>query len=149
VGQPFFGGFGGGFVPTYYYDPFSAYGVPPYVEPQYAVPAESNNDSELSYQVQQLSRQIEDLRAQEEALAASRLQPPPPPPPSTPEPLPPPTTLLFRDGHRMSIQNYAVAGNMLWVLDNRNSIKIPIADLDLEATQKVNRVNGVRFSLGR
>jgi hypothetical protein len=148
VNQPFFGGFGG-FVPTYYYDPFSVYGAPSYVEPQYAAPPESNNNSELSYQVQQLSQQIEDLRAQEEAMAAARLQPPPPPPPSTPEPPPPPTTLLFRDGHRMSIQNYAVVGDMLLVLDNRNSLKIPLADLDLGATQKINRENGVRFSLGR
>jgi hypothetical protein len=145
VAQPFFGGF----APYYWPDPFSVYGTPSYVEQPYAVPPESNNEAELSDQVQRLSQEIEDLRAQQDAIAASRLQPPPPPPPANPEPPPSPTTLVFRDGRQMSIQNYAIVSNMLWVLDERSSSKIPIADLDLDATQKINRGNGVRFPLGR
>jgi hypothetical protein len=145
VAQPFFGGF----APYYWPDPFSVYGYPSYVEQPYAAPEESNNEAELSNQVQQLSQEIEDLRAQQDQLAASRLQPPPPPPPAAPQPPPSPTTLVFRDGRQMSIQNYAIVGNLLWVLDQRNQIKIPITDLDVDATQKINRSNGVRFTLPR
>ena len=149
VSQPFFGGFGG-YAPYYWPDPFYSpyYSTPSYVDPGYLAPQDSTND-DLSDQVQRLSQEIQDLRLQEEALAASRMQPPPPPPPSTPEPPPTPTVFVFRDGHRVSIQNYAIVGSMLWVLDERTSTKIPLADLDLDATQKINRGNGVRFSLGR
>ena len=145
VAQPFFGGF----APYYWPDPFSVYGYPSYVEQPYAAPAESNNEADLSNQVQQLSQEIEDLRAQQDELVASRLQPPPPPPPAVPQPPPSPTTLVFRDGRHMSIQNYAIVGSMLWVLDERNQIKIPITDLDVDATQKINRSNGVRFTVPR
>ena len=145
VAQPFFGGF----APYYWPDPFSVYGYPSYVEQPYAAPAETNNEADLSNQVQQLSQEIEDLRAQQDELAASRLQPPPPPPPAAPQPPPIPTTLVFRDGRQMSIQNYAIVGNLLWVLDQRNQIKIPLTDLDVDATQKINRSNGVRFTVPR
>jgi hypothetical protein len=55
--------------------------------------------------------------------------------------------LIFRDGRRMSILNYAIVGQTLWVLDEQNSTKIPLSDLNLEATQKENRGQGVRFPL--
>jgi hypothetical protein len=92
--------------------------------------------------VQQLSEQIEQLREQQ-ALAAS--QPPPPPAPAAPEAPPTPTTLVFRDGHRMSILNYAIVGETLWVLDENRSDRIPLSDLNLDATQRENRSRGVRF----
>jgi hypothetical protein len=139
-------GLGSYYSPYYpaYADPF--YSAPPYYsEPQYvpdAVPstsAPSQTELELSYQVGQLSQQIEQLR-QQQALAQ-------PPRPVAPEPVPMQTVLVFRDGHRMEITNYAIIGQTLWVLDERNSTKIPISDLDVDATQKENRVRGLRFQV--
>jgi hypothetical protein len=58
-----------------------------------------------------------------------------------------PVVLIFKDGHRMEIQNYAIIGQTMWVLDERNSTKIPLSDLDLNATQSENRGRGLRFSI--
>ena len=54
---------------------------------------------------------------------------------------------IFRDGHQLEIQNYAIIGQTLWVLDERNSTKIALSDLDLSATDRENRARGLRFSL--
>jgi hypothetical protein len=57
------------------------------------------------------------------------------------------TVLVFRDGHRMEITNYAIVGQTIWVLDERNSTRIPVSDLDVDATQKENRIRGLRFQV--
>ena len=101
-------------------------------------PVVSQTEVDLAYQVSRLSQEIEQLR-QQQALA-SRPAPPPEPPAI-------PTTLIFRDGHRIEIQNYAIVGQTLWVLDEKVSTKINVADLDLDAIQKENRGRGVRFPL--
>ena len=58
-----------------------------------------------------------------------------------------PTVLVFRDGHRIEIQNYAIVGQTLWLVDAKAADKISFADLDLDATWKENRGRGVRFPL--
>ena len=55
--------------------------------------------------------------------------------------------LVFRDGHRNQIQNYAVVGQTLWVFTEQRAQKIPISDLDLEATKKMNADRSVEFRL--
>jgi len=47
----------------------------------------------------------------------------------------------------MEIQNYAIVGQILWVLDENAATKISVADLDLDATQRENRQRGLRFPL--
>jgi hypothetical protein len=109
-------------------------------------PSVSQNEIDLVGQVERLSREIEQLRI-EQAEAAARQAAALSALPQEPAPPAPPTTLIFRDGRRMSIQNYAIVGQTLWVLDEQNSTKIPLSELDLEATQKENRGQGVRFPL--
>jgi hypothetical protein len=58
-----------------------------------------------------------------------------------------PTTLIFKDGHQLEIQNYAVVGQTLYDLTPGHSRKIALADLDLPATQKQNDDRGVTFQL--
>jgi hypothetical protein len=58
-----------------------------------------------------------------------------------------PTTLVFKDGHQLEIENYAVVGHTLFDLTPRHSRKIALADLDLPATQKENDDRGVTFQL--
>jgi len=58
----------------------------------------------------------------------------------------PKTTLVFRDGHKTEIQNYAIMGDNLFDLTNSAVMKkIPLALLDLDATRRANEANGVDF----
>jgi hypothetical protein len=107
----------------------------------------TQNELELTYEVQRLSREIEQLRQEQAAATLRQLTPQAPPPPPARETPATPAILVFRDGRRLSIQNYAIVGQTLWVLDEQTSTKVPLSDLDLEATQKENRDQGVRFSL--
>jgi hypothetical protein len=149
------------FVPPVfgYYSPFTwpsaIYAAPLYSSPIYAAPAYSSPayttqaapqspaptqaEIDLAYQVGRLSQEIQQLRA-EQALRSSQ-QPPSPVPerPATP------TVLVFRDGHRIEIQNYAIVGQTLWIFDENASTKIPLSDLDLDATRNENRNRGLRF----
>jgi hypothetical protein len=63
------------------------------------------------------------------------------------EPPPIPTTLVFRDGHELEIENYAIVSQTLYDLTPGHPRKIAIADLDLPATQKQNDDHGVTFEL--
>jgi hypothetical protein len=58
-----------------------------------------------------------------------------------------PTELVFRDKHTEEVQNYAIVGQTFWILNNEKARKIPIAQLDIPATRKVNEDRGVDFQL--
>jgi hypothetical protein len=58
-----------------------------------------------------------------------------------------PTTLIFKDGDQLEIENYAVVGQTLYDLTPGHSRKIALADLDLPATQKQNDDRGVTFQV--
>ena len=135
---PIYGGFG-------YSSIYSAplYPDEPYVSPQPEVPAASQNQTDLAYQVGRLSAEIEQLRQQQNTNSFVQA-----PVPRVQEPLPrssPPITLVFRDGHRMEIHNYAVVGQTLWILDEGAASKIDVADLDIKATQRENHGRGLRL----
>jgi len=66
---------------------------------------------------------------------------------SDPEPAQDPTVLVFKDGHSLEVGNYAVVGSTLFDLTPGHSRKVPLADLDLVATQKQNDDRGVVFQL--
>jgi len=59
----------------------------------------------------------------------------------------PSTILVFRDGHRSEVRNYAIVGQTLWVFTQQRARKIPVSDLDVEATKKVNAGRGVEVPL--
>jgi hypothetical protein len=59
----------------------------------------------------------------------------------------PPTELVFRDKHTEEVQNYAIVGQTFWILNAEKARKIPIAQLDIPATQKANEDRGVDFQL--
>lgn len=59
----------------------------------------------------------------------------------------PTTVLVFKDGHRAEVVNYAIVGDTLFDFSGDRAHKIPIADLDLAATQKANDAVGVEFKL--
>ncbi len=55
-----------------------------------------------------------------------------------------PTVLVFRDGHRQEVANYAIMGSTLFVLSGPRS-RIPVAELDVPATERENQSRGVDF----
>jgi len=55
------------------------------------------------------------------------------------------TVLVYRDQHKKEIQNYAIVGQTLWNFAPQRTERIPLSDLDLPATAKVNADRGVDF----
>jgi hypothetical protein len=139
---PYYGNYYTGINDPYGYAPFypgSSY-FNPYSEPYYQEPSQSQNDSDLAYQLALLTREVERLR-QDQAYPAPpppQVAPPAPAPARAPEPPAAPITLLFRDGHRLTIHNYAVVRETLWVLGELTSTRIALRDLDLDATHRAN-----------
>jgi hypothetical protein len=59
----------------------------------------------------------------------------------------PPTTLIFKDGHKLEVGNYAIVGGTLFDLTPGHTRRVELADLDLEATHKENDDHGVVFQI--
>jgi hypothetical protein len=58
-----------------------------------------------------------------------------------------PTVLVFRDQHREDVQNYAIVGETVWVFSEFRARKIPLAELDIDTTRKVNEDRGGDFQV--
>ncbi len=69
------------------------------------------------------------------------------PPAETPVADQPQTILVFKDGHQLEVQNYAVIGDTLYDLTPGCHHKIPLADLDLTSTAQQNDDRGIDFRL--
>lgn len=71
------------------------------------------------------------------------------PPPSAPDPDPaqPQTTLVFKDGHQLEVDDYVIANQTLYDLTPGHPRKVALTDLDLSATEKQNDDRGVPFNL--
>jgi len=59
----------------------------------------------------------------------------------------PQTTLVFKDGQRLDVSNYAIVGNTLYDLTPGHRRKVALAELDLSATAKENDDRGIDFQL--
>ncbi len=59
----------------------------------------------------------------------------------------PQTVLIFKDGHRLEVSNYAIVGSTLFDLTPGHRRKVAISELDLSATTKENDERGVDFRL--
>ena len=57
------------------------------------------------------------------------------------------TELVFRDKHVEEVQNYAIVGQTLWILNGQRARKIQLDQLDIPATKKANDDRGVDFQL--
>jgi len=57
-----------------------------------------------------------------------------------------PTVLVWRNGQREEVQEYAISGAFLYDYSKpRASRRISLDDLDLEATERANQQRGVQF----
>lgn len=124
-----------------WYDDNGLYAQPYYPSSSYA-PEYYPQDEALQAQqaeINRLSNEVDRLREQREAQQRA----------SQPQPKAESTELVFRDKRTEEIQNYAIAGQTLWVLTEQHARKIPLSDLDIPATQKANEDRGVSFQLPR
>jgi hypothetical protein len=69
-----------------------------------------------------------------------------------PAPMLPPAVLVFRDGHQEQTQKYTIIGPAIYTSANYWAggswrRKIPLAELDVDATLRLNQERGVRFNL--
>jgi len=123
--------------------PYPVYADTSYAEPEASVPAEEYERANLSASIDQLTSEVGRLREEQES--ARNPQPTPSQGKQEAEANPPTRILVFRDGHRSEIQNYAMVGNTLWVLTRERATKIPVSDLDMSATREVNADQGIEF----
>jgi len=107
-----------------------------YAGASYPAPYPENGGG-LQRDVQPLSGKIDRLQADVEARNRPKTD------------LEPATALVFRDQHIEEVRNYAIAGETLWVLNAQAAKKIPLAQLDLAATVKMNDDRGVDFQVPR
>jgi hypothetical protein len=59
----------------------------------------------------------------------------------------PSTVLIFKDGHKSDVVNYAIVGDTLFDFGAGRPRKIALADLDLDGTRKANDERGVDFQI--
>jgi hypothetical protein len=95
--------------------------------------AEAQSDEQRQAEVE---RQ-QDQRAQEERLRSAE----------KPADLEPAAVLVFKDGHHQDVSGYAITGDVLYDLGQGRARKIQLADLDLDATRKLNDQLGNDFRL--
>jgi hypothetical protein len=138
-----------------FFDPFlcqQAFFAPPVIWPSpifwpdtsWAYPAEQQpaavqyeSDPELRVEIERLTQEVEALRQEQQAQKQAKVI-------NVPE-TPPSTVLVFRDGHHVEVQNYGIVGQTLWIFSERHARKVPLTDLDLQATEQVNASRGVDF----
>jgi hypothetical protein len=94
-----------------------------------------SQNSGLQRDVQALNGKIDRLQADVEARNHPKTE------------MEPATALVFRDKHVEEVRNYAISGGMLWVLNDQVAKKIPLAQLDIDATVKMNGDRGVDFQV--
>src|ERR1700685_1587402 len=91
--------------------------------------------------IDRLEAEVDRLRQEREARQSQSSNA------SAPKTVVPATELVFRDKHTEEVQNYAIVGQTFWILNAEKARKIPIAQLDIPATQKANEDRGVDFQL--
>jgi hypothetical protein len=134
----------GGYYPYYggYYDPLysqGGYQADDQTADSYANsygPSPNADNGGLQRDLDSLNGKIDRLQADVEARNH----------PKTAE-TEPATALVFRDQHVEEVHNYAIAGGTLWVLNEQAAKKIPLDQLDIPATTKINDDRGVDFQV--
>jgi hypothetical protein len=134
----------GYFFAPYYY-PFLDYGSSAY--PDYGYDPGPDPDAQSAAMAQNMmGDQINRLSAEVEQLKYG--QAPQAPPYATredPQPAQPPVTLVLRNGQQLKVQNYAVMDQTFWDFSTQPTRKIPIANIDVAASEKATAAAGAEF----
>jgi len=127
-----------GYYPYYgwYTDPlFDADDQDSYSGEYSPAPVPYRDDSRTQRDLDQLNGKVDRLQQSVEARNRPKLDPEPA------------TALVFRDQHVEEVHNYAISGGTIWVLNDQAGKKIPLAQLDIPATVKINDDRGVDFQV--
>jgi hypothetical protein len=127
-----------GYYPYYgwYADPlYDADDQDSYAGEYNSAPVPYRDDNGTQRDLDQLNGKVDRLQQDVEARNRSKLDPEPA------------TALVFRDQHVEEVHNYAISGGMIWVLNDQAAKKIPLAQLDMDATVKMNGDRGVDFQV--
>lgn len=157
-----FGGFGGAVYVPYYVPVTPVYDVP-YDVPEevdadrmsverrpvtsYAIEDESRYGTHYLDRPEQPATLPPAASTSAQTSSARPVAPPAPEKASSSFESQPETVLIFKDGHRLEITNYAIQGTTLFNLSGEGPRRIDTADLDVVATMKENDDRGVEFRL--
>ncbi len=131
----------GGYYPYDYGSDYMQPEPPPAPQPEPASTAPAPTIFDRGGNGYATSRPAEAAAPAQEQPAERQLAGTPPEPQET-------VTLVFRDGKKLDITNYAIMGEMLFDLTpDHLRKKIPLSELDLPAPMKVNDDRGVEFTL--
>ena len=130
-------------------DPYSMYEVEPQqpeqdAEDQAVVPGPTVFERRAPADVNNTSATSPDSALVAEPTPAENVSAEQAPQPAQPQD---PSVLVFRDGHQLEVQNYAIVGDTLYDLTPGHARKVPLSQLDLPATVKANDDRGVDFVL--
>lgn len=104
-----------------------------------------NNQQQIEQRISALEDRVERLLTESSASAA----PAPPARPAQQSKSEPsrPAVLVYRDGHTQEVENYAIVGHTLWILNEQQASKVPLSMLDLRATRRANEARDVDLAL--
>ena len=99
--------------------------------------------------VQRLDDEVNDLKNNEDAYRSRSDNQPPADQHSSLSAKQPAvaTVFIFHDGRHISATNYAVAGQTLWIFGENVARKFPLSEVDIQATEQSNAVNGIEVRL--
>lgn len=109
--------------------------------------ADPSTQRELARELERLREEVERLREEQDLREQRRVRQRENEKPQPAETDFPVTMFVFRDGHVLTTRNYAIVGPTLWLFSERRARKIPLSELDLDSTAKVNEERGVEFRL--
>lgn len=135
----FFPGF---FWPSYY--PYYSYPMVSYSNPSNDYSSASSYQLEMTRELDRLSEEVERLRGEQESRAYANAPAVPAKAESRQE-AGKPTVLVFQDKHIQEVENYAIVGQTLWVFSEQRAKKVPLSELDIPATTKLNDERGLEF----
>ena len=153
-GYPYYGVYGSFGYPYYGYGAYwpPAYSYPAYSYPAYSYPAQNSGErSDLDYSYQQkrnmeeldrLQERVDRLEQQRASASVSR-----PPQYEAQTRSSAPVILVYRDKHTREVENYAVVGQTIWIFNEQRATRIPLSQLDLDATRKAHEDRGVEFQI--
>jgi hypothetical protein len=129
--------------------------APYYAADSYPEPRDAYSDDRFSRQLQVQMRDLADaidrLREENEQLRQEirqrQLQAAPPTAAQTSAPESRATVLVFRGRPQQEVRNYAIVGQTLWLFNQNRARKVPLAELDLDQTIKLNQERGTDFIL--
>jgi len=126
--------------------PYLGGGVDPYWWDSSSYDDDQQNQMGLANEMNTQSLDEPRMRQQGDQDFYARSAPPAPRQPERTEAVLP-TVLVFHDQHKEEVNNYAIIGLTLWVLDPQHKQRVPLSDLDLAATAQANDDRGVEFRL--